>query len=273
MIDVYAELGEGAYWDEAQNALFWVDINKSILFSYVDNQVNKYQIIDNISTVLFVKDDQIFLTNRSGVISYNLASGKVSQISITTVQYDSKEYRANDGIRLSGGVYMYGVMRNSPVKNDGALILSQNGVSNVVYKGVSIPNSFIRIPNTNSLLITDSFDGVVYRMDFDNLWNTVIKKTKWIDLSHEVFTPDGGCISSNGRIFLAMWDGYKIMELNLDGEIVGEYKVPVPRPTNCILNTEEDKLFVTSAYEGLTEYDRQKYPLSGSVLAVDVELC
>ncbi len=49
-----------------------------------------------------------------------------------------------------------------------------------------------------------------------------------------------------------------------------EFKVPIPRPTNCALNAKEDKLFVTSAYEDLSDNERKKYPLSGSIIEVGV---
>ena len=270
MIDTYTELGEGVFLDEVQNSLFWIDINQSVLFSYVDGQVKKYQVVENVSTVLFVEGDQVYLTNRSGIITYNLASGEINQISKTPAQYSPKEYRANDGVRLSSNVYMYGVMRDNPVKNDGAIILSRDGICKVVYEGISIPNTFIRMPNTNSLLITDSFDGIIYKFDFDGLWKTVKRRIEWSDLIYKNATPDGGCISSDGRIFLAIWDGFKVLELDLNGRLVREFKIPVPRPTNCTLNTEESQLFITSAYEGLSEYDRNKYPLSGSILTIDV---
>ena len=270
MIDTYTELGEGIFWHKVQNSLFWVDINQSVLFSYADGQVNKYQLVENVSTVLFVEDNQVYLTNRSGIITYNLVSGEINQISKTPTQYNPKEYRANDGVRLSNGVYLYGVMRDNPVKNDGALILSRNGISRVVYEGITIPNTFIRIPNTNSLLITDSFDGIVYKINFDDLWESVIKKEKWIDFSFENSTPDGGCVSSDGRVFLAIWDGFKVLELDLNGKLIKEFKVPIPRPTNCALNTTESQLFVTSAYEGLSDCNRNKYLLSGSIITINI---
>ena len=46
--------------------------------------------------------------------------------------------------------------------------------------------------------------------------------------------------------------------------------IPVPRPTNCALDVKEDKLFVTSAYEGLFDRQRKQYPLSGSIIEIDV---
>ena len=265
-----ADLGEGVYWDSEHDSLFWVDINHSILFSCSSGHIFKYQISGNASTVLSVEGDFVCLSNRSGLINYHLASGEINQISKTPIQYNSREYRANDGLRLCDNLYMYGVMRDIPTKNDGALILSQNGISKVVHAGIAIPNTFIKIPNSNSLLITDSFEGVVYKITFNEAWSFVVSKVKWYDLSRTNTTPDGGCISTDGRIFIAIWDGFKIVELDLNGKLIQEFNLPVPRPTNCTLDTSESQLFITTAYEGLTEHNRQKYPLSGSILTVDL---
>jgi sugar lactone lactonase YvrE len=268
-----AGLGEGVYWDSENSSLFWVDINRSILFFCSNGHIFEYQISENISAVLSVKSGIVCLSNRSGLINYDLASNSITQISRTPLIYATKKYRANDGVKLGDGLYIYGVMRNEPLKNDGALIVSKAGISKVLCKDISIPNTFIKIPNSHSLLITDSFDGVVYKITFNEAWSSIISKIKWFDLSHTGTTPDGGCISSNGRIFISIWDGFKVLELDLNGKLIQEFKLPIPRPTNCTLNTLENQLFVSSAYEGLTEHDRQKYPLSGSIVTVDVGVC
>ncbi len=268
-----AGLGEGIYWDSEYDSLFWVDINKSILLSCSNGHIFEYKISENISTVLSVKDGIVCLSNRSGLINYHLASNSISQISRTPLIFTTKEYRANDGVKLGDRLYIYGVMRKEPVKKDGALIVSKDGVSKIICTDISIPNTFIKIPNSHSLLISDSFDCVVYKITFNEAWSSVISKIKWLDLSHTGTTPDGGCISSSGRIFISIWDGFKILELDLNGKLIQEFKLPVPRPTNCALNSSENQLFVTSAYEGLTEHDRKKYPLSGSIVTLDISVC
>ena len=150
------------------------------------------------------------------------------------------------------------------------MIVSKNGKDRVVYEGIAIPNTFIRIPHTNSLLISDSFEQKTFRFNFDNAWDKVLDKSIWLDLSSTKKTPDGGCISSSGRIFISIWDGFEVLELDLHGSIVDIFKLPVPRPTNCVLNSSEDILFVTSAFDGLSESIRKKYPLSGSILTVNL---
>ena len=222
---------------------------------------------------MFAENDLVYLATRSGIISYSLFSKDICQISRTPRQYALEIYRSNDGVKLGDKLYMYGVMRDKPIKNDGALIVSKDGMSKIVCTDISIPNTFIKFPNTFSLLIAVSFDGVVYKMTFNKTWSSIVSKVKWFDLSHTNTTPDGGCISSDGRIFISIWDGFKVVELDLNGKLIQEFKVPVPRPTNCALDVLERQLFVTSAYEGLTEHDRQRYPLSGSIITLDINAC
>jgi len=265
-----SELGEGVYWDEVSESLFWLDIHNSNLFKKRRGKIFYYQLVEKASVVLDVKKNEVYLGSESGIITFDLNINTMEEVSKTPGIYGSDIYRSNDGLKLKENLYIYGVMLNKPVKGDGALVLSQNGVSRIVYEGISIPNTFIKIPNCNSLLITDSFDGVVYKMNFINSWSSVQGVEKWFDLSHTGTTPDGGCISSDGRVFLAIWGGFKVLELDLNGKLIKEFKIPVPRPTNCALNTAESQLFVTSAYEGLSDYNRNKYPLSGSILTINI---
>jgi len=268
-----SKLGEGIYWDKASESLLWLDILDFKLYKNIKDKVFCYQLAEKASVILDVKKNEVYLANESGIIIFDLNLNTIKRVSYTPSTYDSYLYRSNDGLKLKENIYIYGVMLNKPAKGDGALIVSNNGVGNVIYTGISIPNTFIKIPNSHSLLITDSFDGIVYKITFSKTWSSIISKVKWFDLSHTDTTPDGGCISLDGRIFLAIWDGFKILELNLDGKVIMEFEVPIPRPTNCTLNTEENKLFITSAYEGLTEHDRQKYPMSGSIFTVDINVC
>ena len=265
------ELGEGVYFDNQKNILYWVDINNETLYRYTGDRTHSYRLNYKVSAVLEVKNNEIYLSSEVGIICYNLDSKKISTISLMPIEYSHEGYRSNDAIKISKELYMYGVMRKIPLQHDGGLILSQNGCSIVLYKGIAIPNTFIRIPGTNSLLISDSFEQITYKFDFNSAWNEVLNQKVWLDLSGTTMTPDGGCISSNGKIFLAIWNGYKVLELNLTGNIINEFKLPFPRPTSCALNTEENRLFVTSAYEGLSDIERKKYPLSGAVFEINIE--
>jgi len=266
-----AELGEGIYFDHCKNTLYWIDINSSTLYRYDYIKCYRYVLKYKVSAVLEVENDQVYLSSEVGIVCYDFESREMNVISEMPENYAHDDYRSNDAIKLAKNLYMFGVMRNNPLKNDGVLVLSKNGHSKVIYRGIAIPNSFIKIPDANSLLISDSFEKVTYRFDFNRMWDKVLGKTVWLDLSDTGMTPDGGCISQDGRIFLAIWDGHKIIELNLAGEVVGEFHLPFPRPTSCALDETGSRLLVTSAYEGLSEDQLKAFPLSGTISEVNVE--
>jgi sugar lactone lactonase YvrE len=270
MLTIRNELGEGIFFDKKNNSLLWLDINKSVLFVFCNKKLEEYQLGKNASAILFVEDKIVTLVDKDGLNNFCLVSRNVNQISKTPMQYCSIKYRANDGIKLDNNLYMYGVMGLDPIKDNGALILSENGKSKIIMKDIAIPNTFIRIPNSNSLLISDSLKQKVFRFDFDNSWNKVINKKEWLNFENSNKVPDGGCISSSGRIFIAIWDGFEVLEFDLEGNNIDKFEIPVPRPTNCTLNEKEDQLFVTSAYEGLSDYDYKKYPLSGSIFTINL---
>ena len=269
IFNIYAELGEGICIDKRSGNIYWVDIFNNTLFVARSLTVDSYKVDKQVTTVLYANNDLVYLTSSDGIVLFNTTTSSLSLIDKIPDFFSSENYRSNDAVMISDGIYIYGVMDKN-LNTTGAIVVSKNKQSYVVDDDIFIPNTFISIPGTNDLLISDSMQYKVFKFQFSKDWEVVVNKSTWLDLSEEKLTPDGGCISSDGRIFIAIWDGFKVIELDINGNIVDEFKVPVPRPTNCALDAKEDKLFVTSAYEGLSSNKRKQHPLSGSVIEVDV---
>ena len=269
IFNIYAELGEGICIDKRSGNIYWVDIFNNMLFVARSLTVDSYKVDKQVTTVLYANNDLVYLTSSDGIVLFNTTTSSLSLIDKIPDFFSSENYRSNDAVMISDGIYIYGVMDKN-LNTTGAIVVSKNKQSYVVDDDIFIPNTFISIPGTNDLLISDSMQYKVFKFQFSKDWEVVVNKSTWLDLSEEKLTPDGGCISSDGRIFIAIWDGFKVIELDINGNIVDEFKVPVPRPTNCALDAKEDKLFVTSAYEGLSSNKRKQRPLSGSVIEVDV---
>lgn len=270
IFNVYAELGEGIYIDKSSSNIYWVDIFNNTLFVATSLAVDIYKIDKQLTSVLYVNKDLVYLTSSDGIVLFNVTTSLLSIIDKIPDDFSSENYRSNDAVMISDGIFIYGVMDRN-LNTTGAIVVSKNNQSYVVDDDIFIPNTFINIPGANDLLISDSMQYKIFKFQFSKDWETVTSKSTWLDLSEEKLTPDGGCISSDGRIFIAIWDGFKIIELDINGNIVNEFKVPVPRPTNCVLDTKENKLFVTSAFDGLSSNKRKQYPLSGSIIEVDVK--
>ena len=269
IFNIYAELGEGIYVDKSSSNIYWVDIINNTLFVATPFTVDSYKVDKQVTAVLHVDDGLVYLASSDGIELFNTKTCLLSLIDKIPDFFSSENYRSNDAVMISDGIYIYGVMDKN-LNNTGAIVVSKNKQSHIVDDDIFIPNTFINIPGTNDLLISDSMQCTIFKFQFSKKWDVVINKSVWLDLSKEKLTPDGGCISSDGRIFVAIWDGYKVIELDTDGNIVDEFMIPVPRPTNCAFDVKEDKLFVTSAYEGLFDRQRKQYPLSGSIIEIDV---
>lgn len=267
---ITAELGEGVYWDKQYQRLYWLDIYQSLLFCRQHQQTSTYQLVEVASAVLNVENELVYLASKSGIIYFNLLTQITTIIAKIPSAYRSSRYRTNDGVMLAQNLYLYSVMNYKPEKGDGAIIIAIKGKSHILYQNIAIPNTFIPIPKTHCVLITDSLEQKVYKFCFDLSWQKIISKDIWFDLSDTKGTPDGGCLYSNQEVFLAIWDDSKILRLDMSGNKQQEYYLPVPRPTNCVLNDQENKLYISSAYTGLSDKTRRQYPLSGRILELNL---
>ncbi|MEE8393417.1 MAG: SMP-30/gluconolactonase/LRE family protein, partial [Rhodospirillales bacterium] len=83
--------------------------------------------------------------------------------------------------------------------------------------------------------------------------------------------PDGLTVDSEGHVWSAHWDGWRITRYGPDGAIVRVIDMPVPRPTSCMFGGPElGTLYVTSASIGLDRRQRAKAPLSGGLFEIEV---
>jgi sugar lactone lactonase YvrE len=265
--DYKSELGEGIYFSNSHNKIYWVDINKKKIFESNFTDIKVHATDNIVSAIISDKDDYLTVVSSEGVCDFNLLSNKFKVVSKIPEQYRSDNYRTNDAVKIEEDIFFYGIM-DKRARIPGAIIASINNNIIILDDSIFIPNTFIRLPDRkkNELLISDSYYKKIFKYKFNNDWSAIDDKAIWHDFSDKNYTPDGGCISTSGRIFIAIWDGFKVLELDIDGNIIDHIELSIPRPTSCVLNPNQDTLFITSAQEGLSYEDLLKYPLSGTMI-------
>ena len=78
---------------------------------------------------------------------------------------------------------------------------------------------------------------------------------------------DGMTIDANGLLWVAHWGGFGVYVWSPStGQLVDKIEVPVPNVASCTFGGKErNRLFITTAVDGLSEAEIQAYPLSGSL--------
>jgi len=263
-----AILGEGLLISERY--VFWLDIINKILmcYSFETKKITEFTISEQASAIWKEEENTVYLVGESGMCTFHLITKKWNVVA--PINYKNDCYRGNDGGVLFTDKYLFGTMQKQPSFLAGSLYLTDGINAKEVFKGIGIPNSFIKI-NDSEILISDSLCKKIYKFEFSPISHELISQNLWLDLQSTNYTPDGGCIDEEGNVYIAMWDGACINKYNKDAILLDSFSLPAIRPTNCKLTNDMKFLFVTTATEGLSEELLNKYPASGSVLKIKLD--
>src|SRR5690606_31843403 len=78
--------------------------------------------------------------------------------------------------------------------------------------------------------------------------------------------PDGMTVDAEGGLWVALWDGWRIVRYAPDGRVERTITLPVPRPTAMSFGGDDYRqLFITTASIGLSDAQLAAAPLSGSL--------
>ena len=190
-----AMLGEGLLVQP--DALYWLDIINHILNikNFSGNILKKINLPEQASAIWKVQLDLLYLASESGLCTLNLKTKEWTVI--FPLKEQNELFRANDGGEIFGGQYLFGTMQKQPTYLAGSLYLTDGIEIKEVFKGIGIPNSFIKLSNTE-LLISDSFCKKVYNFKFCPVSHHLLSQDLWLDLQGVNYTPDGGCIDNAG---------------------------------------------------------------------------
>jgi sugar lactone lactonase YvrE len=261
------KLGEGPIWHAGEGALYWVDIESSSFHRYFlgTGEVEAFQVDQPVGFLAFRSSGGLFLGLRDGLGVWDFETGEY-QI-IHQPEKNRKNARFNDGKVGPGGRLWAGTLGDDEASN--LYRLGLDGSLQVMETGVKISNGLGWSPDRELMYYTDSPRRLIYKYDFDLLSGSIGNRQVLVEVPEEDGYPDGLCVDSEGFIWSAHWDGWRITRYDPTGEIERVIYLPVQRPTSCAFGgTDLNQLFITSAWTGLSESERHEQPLAGDLFAV-----
>ncbi len=229
----------------------------------------------------------VVMALRSGFHRFHLDGARLERLSAPL--FDPSCYRFNDGTVDPRGRFWAGTLYEPKGEaSAGLYCLARGRARAVTGPGVLVPpwrdwgvttsNGLAVSPDGRVLYQSDTPAHVVYAHDYDLGDGSISNRRIWwqADADRQASDyggrPDGAAIDRDGCYWSAQYEGGRVLQLSPDGRIVRVLSLPVRCPTMVAFGGPDLRtLFITSAREGRPAAELRARPLSGHVLALEVE--
>lgn len=260
-------LGEGPLWDTINKILLWVDIEAGDIHQYspVRNEHKITKVGHLISAVALKSSGAIIATLQNGFANVNIKNNTIEYISQPELHLNNNRF--NDGKCDPAGRFWAGSMDYiSGKEKAGSLYVLDTDLSvSCKISDVTCSNGLAWSSDHTMFYYIDTPTQQVVAYNYNIITGEISNKRVIITIPKENGYPDGMTIDQEGMLWIALWEGWKVLRYNPHtGEKLFELHLPVARVTSCTFggDTLED-LYVTTAKTGLNERELQQQPLAG----------
>ena len=266
-------LGEGTLWVPSQNSIFFVDIKKKKILKYnIKTKVKKIINVDKeIGFLAHIKKNVFVLGLKSELRIVNLTNKKV----LYSIKIESKKQnnRLNDGKTDSVGRLWFGTMDNleRKIKSGSLYCLDKNLKVHKIDDKYFITNGPAFL-DKNNFYHTDTRKREIYKIKINKKLK-IVKKAKFLKFDKKDGFPDGMTTDIKNNLWVCHYGGACISVYNLRAKKIHKISLPAKNITNCTFaGHKNNELYISTARKGLKSRDLNKYPLSGSLFKVKVNL-
>ena len=268
-----AFVGEGPVWDSRIGRLLWVDIPNNAVFvtDPADGSTIQRRLPMAVGVVLPRASGGYVAALQDGF--YALPEGGEPEL-IAPVEASNPATRMNDGETDPQGRFWAGTMGWHAEPGLGSLYrLDPDGTVRRMVEGVSISNGLGWSPDGTTMYYVDTPTYRVDRFDFDPVSGTISGRREFVTIREGGGRPDGLTVDSEGAVWVATWPGYGVHRYLPDGTLDAIIPLPVSNVSSCEFGGPDLRdLYITTAWELLSEEEHAAQPLAGSLFRTRVEV-
>lgn len=269
VVDHPSVTGEGPLWNEAEQALYWVDIPPGRLYRYdpaTGANTLVYQHDGMIGGYTFQADGSILLFCDLGRI-LRLQDGR-AEVLVPDIPGE-RDGRFNDVIASPDGHVFCGTM---PTDSHLARLyrLNRDGSLDVLFEDIGLSNGFGFSPDNRVLYHTDTTGRVIYRLDYQAGTGAVSNREVLVRTADDESMPDGMATDREGFLWSARWDGHALFRYSPEGALLGKVPFPVRKVSSIAFGGEGyGTAYVTTA-TGPGGRSPEEGELAGSLFRLDL---
>lgn len=267
--DTLCELGEGPIW--AEDRLFWFDILGQKLHARdTAGATRSWSFGERVSAAGKLKEGGLLIASETGLWRFDADSGEWQLVA--AMEADNPGTRSNDGRADRQGGFWIGTMGKKAEKGAGAIYRLYRGELRLVRPGVTIPNAICFAPDGSRGYFSDGDSKRIYTWALDAHGWPHGEPEPFFDFDGRGGVPDGTVVDSAGALWCANWGGGRVLRILPDGTPDAEITVPVRQPSCPAFGGDLDRLYITSAREGLDAAALADQPLAGAVFEAPISV-
>lgn len=274
LIDSQCALGEGPFWHDGRQQIFWFDINNKTLFAASADGApeGEWHFDEIVAAAAIIDNDSLALATETGLKRFNLASG--DQAHLIDIEHDIRANRTNDSRVHPSGAFWIGTMVKDEGPKDGSVYHYRAGKLSKIIVNAAIPNATCFSPDGRIAYWADTPTQKILKCETDP--ETGMPTGEWTlfaDVSEHRGYPDGAVIDSEGFLWNARWGGNCVIRYAPDGTIDRIVEVPVSQVTCPAFGGKDLKrLFITSANKGLSSEQLADEKIAGGLFYIDLDV-
>jgi sugar lactone lactonase YvrE len=273
------QLGECPVWHPDEQSLYWIDISAMQIHRlHVESATHRvWSLPSEPGCIARNASSGLIVAMRSGIAHFDTDTGALSQL--VDAPYDTARLRFNDGRCDAAGRLWVGTLYEPRDRADAPLYRFAHGALVDSGNRATVSNGVAFSTDNKTLYHSDTTAHRISAFDFDiatgRLSNGRVFQQFSMDKSSDSYggRPDGAAVDSENAYWCAMFEGGRILRYSAEGKLLREVRLPVRCPTMIAFGGPDLRtLYITTARQNRSADELIKYPLSGCVLSMRVDV-
>lgn len=250
--------GGSPIWQADRETLFWIDrLAPAIHGLGGDPAFLSLEMLAESATSACLLEDGALLATESRLVL--VRGGGVAEV------IACKPGERVTALRVSGSGQVWAAVLNEDADTTKVAALHSDGTLSSGFEVGGVVTDMV-FGGEDTLFVTVPLKSSIYLFEVHRL-----RKRRFSDIPKAAGTPGAMAVDAAGKLWVAMSDGWSILKLDENGDIVRTIAIPVPHPTGIAFGGPDlTVLYITSTRAGLPRESLIAAPLSGHVLSVDV---
>ncbi len=256
-------VGEGPMWDSRAGRFMSLDIvgKRIYIVDPDDGSIENIDLPQQVGCMALCENGDMLLAMEDGVYR-RTQDGKLTK---AHQDIKIKGRRFNDGKIGPDGAFYLGT--TDPDWN-GAFYRLKDGILTELFDGCNCSNGIEWTADKTKMYYIDTPKQMVEIFDFDEKTGELSNRRDFKDIPNELGKPDGMTLDANDDLWVALWNGHKVLHIDKDTkEIVDTIDMPCPKTSCCTFGGKNlDVLYITTAAKD----DLENYPQAGNTFKVEL---